>query len=113
MQRYSHPHTTSIAGTEQTDLDLVATKANLITNEGQQATTAETVLAQVQKKKKTEQPIVLSLYTTSSATSERQMEEILNSADSVKTSGIVCIGGDLNFPDMNRKDQHVLQHHTQ
>ena len=53
---------------------LVATKVNLIIHEIQHATTAEAVLVQVQRKKKTE----LLLVGTPSATSEHRMEGLVN-----------------------------------
>ena len=49
-----------------------------------------------------------SLYTIPSATSINQMDEIEKTLDSVKTNGIVWIGGDLNLPDINWKDKCVV-----
>ena len=62
------------------------------------------MLKLLQAEKKQEPLIVRSLYRTPSATSEHQMEEILKTLDSVKTNGIIWIDGDINLPDINRKD---------
>ena len=70
MQRYSHSHTTSIAGTGQTDMEESLSqkkkkkKANLTTHEVQHATTAVLVQPQLQTEKKIEPLIVGSLYSS-------------------------------------------------
>ena len=80
----------------------------MITHELQQPSTSEAVLVQEQIEKKTEPLIVGSLYRTPSVTSTNQMDEIEKTLDSVKNNGIVRIGGDLNLPDINWKDQCVF-----
>ena len=77
-------------------------------HEVQHATIAEAVLVHVPTEKNTEPLIVRSLYSTPSATSEHQMEEILKTLDSVKTNGTVWICGDLTLPDIIWKDQRVM-----
>ena len=83
---------------------LLAVKANLISNQIAVKSQAEAVIVSIKTTKPSEPLIVISLYRTPSIKSaERltQMKDIIDSIDSVKTEGVIWIGGDLNLKDID------------
>jgi hypothetical protein len=91
---------------------LVAVKSPLISHEIPTGSTAEAVLVSMKTTKKTEPLIVGSVYRSLSETSIEQMGEILKTIDSIKTDGVVWLGGDLNLPDIDWNNMKITGHHN-
>ena len=83
---------------------LLAVKANLISNQIAVKSQAKAVIVSIKTTKPFEPLIVISLYRTpsiKSAERHTKMKDIIDSIDSVKTGGVIWIGGDLNLKDID------------
>ena len=83
---------------------LLAVKANLISNQLPVNTNAEAVIVSIKTTKPSEPLIAVSMYRTPSVNKKErldQMKDIIETLDSIKTEGVIWVGGDLNLKDID------------